>query len=119
MLGDQVSADFYIKWLDLSHEEQEKLHALTVDGELLEKIAQDYVLVWRNRQKAATPVVYIRRLILMQAAMTAVKYSFDRECSYRVELAFALWLCERVEHHASKLEKMEGLSGDTSPPEGG
>lgn len=111
--------DFYVKWLGLSPEEQKKLTALTLDGEFLEKIVQDYVSVWRDRQRAATPVVYVRRLILVQAAMTAVKYSFDRGCSYRVELAFALWLCERVEHHASKLGKMEGLSGDTSPPEGG
>jgi hypothetical protein len=119
MLNDQISADFYVKWLGLSHEEQEELHVLTLDGGFLEKIVRDYILVWRNRQKAATPVIYIRRLILVQAAMTAVKYSFDRECSYRVELAFALWLCERVEHHASKLGKMEGLSGYTSPPKDG
>ncbi|CAN5359600.1 hypothetical protein BH09VER1_BH09VER1_53100 [soil metagenome] len=105
MLGDQVSADFYATWLGLSQEERKELNQLTMDDEFLEKIVGDYVLVWKRRQKAATPVVYIRRLILLRAAMAAVKYSFDRECSYRVELAFSLWLCERVEYRASELGK--------------
>lgn len=108
MLGDQVSVDFYAKWLGLSQEEREELAVLTNDDEFLQEIIGDYVLVWRRRQKAATPAVYIRRLILLRAAMAAMKYSFDRDCSYRVELAFSLWLCERVEYRASELEKREG-----------
>lgn len=33
MLGDNISADFYVKWLGLSLEEEEELHALTMNGE--------------------------------------------------------------------------------------
>ena len=117
MLGDQVSADFYAKWLRLSQKEQEELDVLTTDDEFLERIVGDYVQMWKHRQKAGTPVVYIRRLVLLRSAMAAVEYRFDRECSYRVELAFSLWLCERVEQRASELGN-EDSSGETSPQEG-
>ncbi len=117
MLDDQISADFYAKWLGLSQKEREELNVLTGDEQFLQGMVGDYVQVWKRRQKAATPVVYIRRLILIRAAMEAVKYSFDRECSCRVELAFSLWLCERVEQRANELEKREGLPGETSRQE--
>lgn len=107
MLGDNISADFYVKWLGLSLEEEEELHALTTDDEFFERIVEDCAEEWRNRQKTATPVAFIRRLILQRSAMVAVNYSFDCKCSYRVELAFALWLCDRVEDLAWKIAKVE------------
>lgn len=91
-------------WLGLALEEEE-LHLLTMDVEYLETIVRDYALEWRNRQKATTPVPLIRRLILQRSAMLAVECTVDCKCSYRVELAFALWFCERTEHRAQKLEK--------------
>lgn len=104
-IGDHFSADFYVEWLGLSLEEEEELHVLNMDDECLETIVSDYAPEWRNRQKATTPVPLIRRLILQRSAMLAVKCTVDCKCSYRVELAFALWLCERAEHRAQKLEK--------------
>jgi hypothetical protein len=103
MPSNNTSADFYVKWLGLSLEEEEELHALTMDGEFLERTIGDYALEWTNRQKGAMPVTYIRRLILQRTAMVAVNHSLDCKCSYRVELAAALWLCERVEHRAQEL----------------
>jgi len=73
MPDDQISADFYAKWLGLSQKEREKLNVLTGDEQFLQGMVGDYVRVWKRRQKAATPVVYIRRLILILAAMVAVK----------------------------------------------
>jgi len=71
-----------------------------MDKDFLERNAMDYALEWRNRLGATTTELYVRRLILQRAAMEAVSQSLDCKCSYRVELALALWLCERVEQRA-------------------
>lgn len=100
-------AGFYATLLNLSLEERKDLEELTHEDEFLDQVVGDYSAIWRRRQKAGIPVTQIRRSALVRMTFVAVKYSFHKPKHHCVEVAFAFWLCERVERLAEDMARAE------------
>lgn len=111
-------ADFYATLLNLTPKDREDLTGLTHEDDFLDQVVGDYAANWRRRQKAGIPVTQIRRFALVRMTFVAVKYSFDKPRHHGVEVAFAMWLCERVERLAEDMARAELMRLSVSSQQG-
>lgn len=100
-----MNAAFYSSLLALSKDDRKELEGLLEDDCYLRTVVNDCAEGWRDHLKSGSITWLVRRRYLVRAALAAARYGVTHQMSRSVAAAFALTLCERIEHRAWELER--------------